>query len=88
MESHDGMILTGENQRTQEKNLSQRHFVHHKSAWIDTCINPCLCVGKLMSNHLSHGTAMSGQAVSQKLTYISGAYSLHDHLVDEGSEEL
>jgi hypothetical protein len=29
--SSGGMILTGENRRTRKKNLSQCHFVHHKS---------------------------------------------------------
>jgi hypothetical protein len=31
LESDGGMILTGENRRTRRKNLSQCHFVHHKS---------------------------------------------------------
>jgi hypothetical protein len=31
MGSDGGMILTGENRRTRRKNLSQCHFVHHKS---------------------------------------------------------
>jgi hypothetical protein len=30
MESHDGMILTGENRRTQEKNRFQFHFAYQK----------------------------------------------------------
>jgi hypothetical protein len=30
-ESRGGMILTGENKQKMEKNLSQCHFVHHKS---------------------------------------------------------
>jgi hypothetical protein len=31
LESDGGMILTGKNRRTGRKNLSQCHFVHHKS---------------------------------------------------------
>jgi hypothetical protein len=30
VESHDGMILTGK-PKNSEKNLTQYHFVHHKS---------------------------------------------------------
>jgi hypothetical protein len=31
MENDGGMILTGEKPKNWEKNLSQFHFVHHKS---------------------------------------------------------
>jgi hypothetical protein len=31
MERHGRIILTGENRRTWEKNLSRCHFVHHES---------------------------------------------------------
>jgi hypothetical protein len=31
IENDGGMILTGDNRRNQEKNLSQCHFVHQKS---------------------------------------------------------
>jgi hypothetical protein len=54
VESHVGMILMG-NTKNPEKNLSQCHFVQYKSHWT----NLSLCSERLVTNHLSHGTAFS-----------------------------
>jgi hypothetical protein len=40
------------------KNLSQCHFVHHKSTWTDPGSNTGLRGGRPATNRLSHGTAM------------------------------
>jgi hypothetical protein len=54
--AHGGMILTG-NPKNSEKNLSQYHFVHHRSHWIDLGANPGCRGEKSVTNRLSHGTA-------------------------------
>jgi hypothetical protein len=40
-----------------EKNLSQCHFVHHKSHWIDLGVNPGRHGERSVTNRLSHGMA-------------------------------
>ena len=51
------MKLTGETELLGGKNLSQSHFVHHKSHMDDSGLNPGLFGGRLATNRLSHGTA-------------------------------
>jgi hypothetical protein len=41
--------------KNSKKNLSQCHFVHHKSPWTDPGVNPEL--DGLAANHPSRGTA-------------------------------
>jgi hypothetical protein len=53
----DGMILTGENKKNYERNLSQRHFVRHKSHMDSTGRNPGLRAERRATNGLSHDTA-------------------------------
>jgi hypothetical protein len=44
-------------QKYSEKNLSQCHFVHHKSTWTGPRSNPDLRDERPATNRLSHGTA-------------------------------
>lgn len=50
LESHGRMILTEENQKTQEKNLTQHHFIHHTTTWTDLGTNP----GQWLTLKLTH----------------------------------
>jgi hypothetical protein len=43
--------------KNSEKNLSQYHFVHHKSHWIDLGANPGRCDERPAMTRLSRGTA-------------------------------
>jgi hypothetical protein len=43
--------------KNSEKNLSQFHFVHQKSHWIDLGANPGRRGESPATNRLSHGTA-------------------------------
>jgi hypothetical protein len=43
--------------KTLERNLSQCHFVHYKSHWIDPGVNPGHRSERLATNRLSHGAA-------------------------------
>jgi hypothetical protein len=45
--------------KSSEKNLSQYHFVHHKSHWIDPGANPGRRDKRPAINRLSRGTALS-----------------------------
>jgi hypothetical protein len=44
-----------EKPKNSERNLSQCHFVLHKSTWIDPGANPGLRVERQETNDLSHG---------------------------------
>jgi hypothetical protein len=54
--SSGGMILMGK-PKNSEINLSWCHFVHNKSHWTDLGMNQGPCGEKLLTNHLSCGTA-------------------------------
>jgi hypothetical protein len=51
------MILIGDTEDLGE-NLSQCHFVYHKSNMVDPGANPGLCGWRPLTNSLSHGTAL------------------------------
>jgi hypothetical protein len=53
------MILTGENEKYSEKNLSQCHCVHHKSHMDCPEIEPGLRGNSSPTNRLIHGTESS-----------------------------
>jgi hypothetical protein len=57
VERHSGMILTAESRKHLEKNLSQCHFVQHKSYTSDPGANPGRRGDSPTTNCLSHGTA-------------------------------
>jgi hypothetical protein len=48
-----------ENPKYSKKNLSQCHFVHHKTHKDWPGIEPGFCGERPVTNRLSHGTAMS-----------------------------
>jgi hypothetical protein len=52
------MKLTGKPEELGGKNLSQCHFVHHKSHMDSPGSNPGLRSGRPAANRLSHGTAL------------------------------
>jgi hypothetical protein len=59
MESHGGMILTGENRRTRRKTCPSATFSTTNPTWTSQGANPGLCGEMLATNCLSHDTAYS-----------------------------
>jgi hypothetical protein len=59
LESDDGMILTGENRRTQRKTCSSATLSTTNPTWIEPGANPGLSGERLATNDLSHSTALS-----------------------------
>jgi hypothetical protein len=57
MESHGGMILKGENRRTQRKTFPCANLSATNPRWTDPGTNQGLSGEKLTSKHLSHSTA-------------------------------
>jgi hypothetical protein len=55
MENHGAMILTGENLRTQEKNLSSATLSNRNLTWTDPVGNPGLRGERPATNRLSYG---------------------------------
>jgi hypothetical protein len=59
LESDGGMILTGENRRTERKTCPSATLSTTNPTWIVLGANSDLRVGRPKTNHLSHGTALS-----------------------------
>jgi hypothetical protein len=57
MESQDGMILTGENQRAWRKTCPNAALSTTNPAWTDLYVNLGLHSDRLSTNRLSHGMA-------------------------------
>jgi hypothetical protein len=57
MESHGGMILTGENLRTRKTTCPKVTLSIKNFTWADPSANPGLCCERPVPNRLSHGTA-------------------------------
>jgi hypothetical protein len=57
MESHGGIILTGENRRTRRKTCPTDTLSTTNPTWTDPGANCGLRGGRPATNHLSHGTA-------------------------------
>jgi hypothetical protein len=57
--------LAGETEFLGE-NLPQRHFVHHKSQWLDPVLNPGRRDGKPATNCLSYGAASNANLIRMK----------------------
>jgi hypothetical protein len=57
LETDGGMILTGENRRTREKNCPSATLSTTNPTWIDSGVNPGLRGERPATNDLSHGTA-------------------------------
>jgi hypothetical protein len=64
MERNDGMIFTGENQRTQRKIGPSATLSTTNPTWTE----PGLSGGRLVTNCLSHGTAFPRDVVSDNKT--------------------
>jgi hypothetical protein len=58
LESDGGMILTGENRRTQRKTCPIATLSTTNPTWIDPGANPGLRGERPATNDLSHGTAV------------------------------
>jgi hypothetical protein len=58
IESHGGMILTGENWRTQRETCPSATLSTTNPIWSDLGVNPGLCIEMPASNCLSHGMAL------------------------------
>jgi hypothetical protein len=59
VERSGGMILTGENQRTQRKSCLSVTLSTTIPTWTDLGPNPGICSDRLVTNLLSHGTALA-----------------------------
>jgi hypothetical protein len=72
MESHGGMILTGEKWRTRRKTCPSTTLSTTNPTWTDPGGNPGLYCERLATSHLSYGTALEVSYISRKLRYNAG----------------
>jgi hypothetical protein len=64
MESHGGMVLTGENRRTQRKTCRNATLCITNPIWTDAGANPDLRGERPATNSLSHGMNILRQPVT------------------------
>jgi hypothetical protein len=65
MESHGGMIMTGENGRTLGKTCPSAVLSTTSPTWTDSGANPSLHNDRPMTNRLSHGVAFKNKNLTE-----------------------
>jgi hypothetical protein len=63
------MIVTGENQRTQRKTYPSATLSTTNPTWTDPGANPGVCSDRLVTNSLSHGTALKYLSKKNEVWY-------------------